>query len=90
MDDLVALLLLLPRAEKILLDDTWHLKKWLYSMLDVFSRRHLHPIPVKQLFSSSQMGSAKTLGLSLWEELSMDLIVLQLGPEMGLYLSSSN
>lgn len=59
-------------------------------MPGIFSQRHLHPLPVKQLLSNSLMCSTKILGPSLWEELSVELTVLWLGPGMGLSLSSSN
>lgn len=90
MEDLVALLFLLPSAEKVLLDDTQHLKKRLYPLPGIFLQRPLYPLPVKQLLSNSLMCSTKFLGPSLWEVLSMELTVLWLGPGMGLSLSSSS
>ena len=83
MEDLVALLFLLPSAEKVLLDDTWHLKKRLYSKPGIFFQRHLRPLPVKQLLSSSLICSTKVLGPSLWEELSTEITVLWLETGMG-------
>lgn len=74
MEDLVALLFLLPSAEKVLLDDICNLKKMLYSMPGIFSQRHLHALPVKQLFSYVLMRSTKILGSvfgksSVWSSL---------------------
>lgn len=58
-------------------------------MPGIVSQRHLHALSVKQLFSNSLMCSAKILGLSFGEKLSMELIVLWLGPgimEIGVIL----